>query len=87
MEFRRRRVFLARLGATLGALCGVIGFFGGLAHLPWRLGVAGWFSGGLLLALVSLVVLVDSAVAVAVEADRDSSQPVLNSRDSVRLVG
>ncbi len=53
---------LARLGAVIGALCGVIGFFGGLAELPWRLGVTGWFSGGLLMSLVSLVVLVDSAL-------------------------
>ena len=70
MEFRRRRIVLARLGATLGALCGVIGFFGGLADLPWRLGVVGWFSGGLLLALVSLVVLVDCAVAVTPDVNR-----------------
>ncbi len=62
MEFRRRKVMLARLGAAIGALCGVIGFFGGLAELPWRLGVTGWFSGGLLMSLVSLVVLVDSAL-------------------------
>ena len=56
---------LARLGAVIGALCGVIGFFGGLAELPWRLGVSGWFSGGLLISLVSLVVLVDAALTRA----------------------
>ena len=56
---------LARLGATIGALCGVIGFFGGLADIPWRLGVTGWFNGGLLMALVSLVVLVDAALTRA----------------------
>ena len=87
MEFRRRRIVLARLGATLGALCGVIGFFAGLANLPWKLGVAGWFSGGLLLSLVSLVVLVDCAVAVTTEVNRNLGQPGLNTRDSVRLVG
>ena len=65
MEFRRRKVMLARLGAVIGALCGVIGFFGGLAELPWRLGVSGWFSGGLLISLVSLVVLVDAALTRA----------------------
>ena len=62
MEFRRRKVMLARLGAAIGSLCGVIGFFGGLAELPWRLGVTGWFNGGILMALVSLVVLVDTAL-------------------------
>ena len=62
MEFRRRKVMLARLGAAIGALCGVVGFFGGMADLPWRLGATGWFSGGLLIALVSLVVLVDAAL-------------------------
>ena len=56
---------LARLGAVIGALCGVIGFFGGLAELPWRLGVSGWFGGGLLISLVSLVVLVDAALTRA----------------------
>ena len=65
MGLRRRKVMLARLGAAIGALCGVIGFFGGLAELPWRLGATGWFSGGLLMALVSLVVLVDSALTRA----------------------
>ena len=65
MEFRRRKVMLARLGAAIGALCGVIGFFGGMADLPWRLGATGWFSGGLLMALVSLVVLVDAALTRA----------------------
>ena len=69
MAFRRRRVLLARLGATLGSLCGVIGFFGGLADLPWRLGVTGWFSGGILLALVSLVILVDAALVRADDQD------------------
>jgi hypothetical protein len=72
MTFRRRRITVARLGATMGALCGVIGFFGGLAELPWRLGVTGWFSGGLLLALVSLVMLVDAALPSG--GDRDLSQ-------------
>ncbi len=65
MSFRKRRVMMARMGATMGALCGVIGFFGGLAELPWRLGVTGWFNGGLLMALVSLVVLVDAALTRA----------------------
>ena len=59
MEFRRRKVMLARLGAAIGALCGVIGFFGGLAELPWRLGVTGWFNAQVRSwPLVSLVVLV-----------------------------
>ncbi len=62
MRFRRRKVMMARVGATLGAFCGVIGFFGGLAELPWRLGVTGWFHGGLLLVLASLMILVNVAL-------------------------
>ena len=73
MGFRRRKVMLARLAAAIGALCGVIGFVGGLAELPWRLGVSGWFSGGLLMALVSLVVLVDAALTPA-DGRQDLSQ-------------
>ena len=86
MEFRRRRIVLARLGVTLGAFCGVIGFFGGLADLPWKLGVNGWFSGGLLLALVSLVVMVDCALAAPAE-QRTLEPASHHPRDAVRLVG
>ncbi len=62
MSFRSRMIMAARMGATLGSLCGAIGFFGGLAELPWKLGVTGWFNGGLLLALASLIILVNVAL-------------------------
>ena len=63
MTFRRRQVIAARLGATLAAICGAVGFLGGLAQLPWKLGVIGWLNGGLLLGVISLIVLVDTHLA------------------------
>ena len=53
------RIQLARL-MMLGALaCGVIGVVIGLVDRVWKLGVTGWFTGGILLAILALVVLAD----------------------------
>ena len=53
------RIALARL-LMLGALaCGVIGLVAGLIDSTWKLGATGWFTGGTLLAVLSLVVLAD----------------------------
>jgi hypothetical protein len=53
------RVMLARL-FMLGALAtGVIGLVGGLTDETWKLGPTGWFTGGTLLAVLSLVALSD----------------------------
>ena len=53
------KIGLARL-FMLGALAaGVIGLVAGLADKAWKLGVTGWFTGGTLLAVLSLVVLAD----------------------------
>ncbi len=53
------RIAFARL-LMLGALaCGVIGLVAGLGDYTWKLGVTGWFTGGTLLAVLSLVGLGD----------------------------
>jgi hypothetical protein len=39
--------------------CGVIGLIIGIADRSWKLGVTGWFTGGTLLAVLTLVVLAD----------------------------
>ena len=53
------RIQLARL-FMLGAFAtGIIGLVVGIVEREWRLGVTGWFTGGTLLALLSLVVLAD----------------------------
>ena len=57
------RILLARL-LMLGALVnGVIGVAVGLADKTWKLGVEGWLTSGVLLAVLSLVVLADEYFA------------------------
>ena len=56
MEPRR---MLARLLMLVAIACGVVGLVVGLIDVAWKLGVTGWFTGGTLLAVISLVVLAD----------------------------
>jgi len=54
---------MARVGAALGFLCGVIGLLAGLTEHAWKLGPLGWFTGGTLLTLLAVYALVDGAIA------------------------
>ncbi len=63
MQAGTKRTAIARAIAALGVLCGVIGLLAGLTDHVWKLGSIGWFTGGGLLTLIALVVLVDGAVA------------------------
>ena len=45
---------LTRLFMVLAFACGVIGLVGGLTDHPWKLRPIGWFTGGSLLALLSI---------------------------------
>ncbi len=63
MEIGTKRTAIARVAAVLGFVCGGIGLLAGLMGQLWKLGPVGWFTGGGLLALIALVVLVDGAVA------------------------
>ena len=57
------QVWLARL-MIIGAMsCGIIGLTIGLIDRTWKLGVTGWFTGGTLLAVIAIAVLVDEAIA------------------------
>ena len=57
------RILIARL-VMLGAFaCGVIGLVAGLTDSMWKLEPTGWFTGGTLLAVLSLVVLADEYFA------------------------
>jgi cytosine/uracil/thiamine/allantoin permease len=58
-----KRVLAGRIGAVLSVACGVIGLAAGLTDHTWKLWSFGWFTGGTLLALVSLCLLVDAAIA------------------------
>jgi hypothetical protein len=58
-----KRTVIARHGAGLGFVCGVIGLVAGLTGHSWKLGPVGWFAGGALLTLIAVFVLVDGAIA------------------------
>jgi len=53
------RIMLARLMMLSAFACGIIGLVIGVVDRTWKLGVTGWFTGGTLLALLTLVVLAD----------------------------
>jgi len=57
-------IWAARLGA-LGALaCGIFGLIVGFSDdLVWKLGSDGWFAGGAIAALLSIIVYLDDAAA------------------------
>lgn len=63
MRVGYKRTLIARLGAVLGFVCGVIGLLAGLTDHSWKLGTIGWFTGGGLLTLIALFILVDGAIA------------------------
>ncbi|MGH7255475.1 MAG: hypothetical protein ACREI3_06830, partial [Nitrospirales bacterium] len=63
MQVGYKRTLLARSGATVGFVCGIIGMLAGLTDHTWKLWPMGWFTGGALLALISLFILVDGAIA------------------------
>jgi len=63
MPVGHKRTTIARIGGALGLVCGVIGLLAGLTGHAWKLEPVGWFTGGTLLALLSLIALVDGAIA------------------------
>ena len=69
MDASELRVGLARL-LMLGAIaCGIVGLIIGIVDREWKLGVTGWFSGGTLLAVLSVVVLADEFIAARRQKD------------------
>lgn len=64
MAIGEKRTIVARIGAALGFLCGVIGLLAGLTEHVWKLGPLGWFTGGTLLTLLAVYALVDGAIAL-----------------------
>ena len=63
MVTNENRIMLARVGAAIGLLCGVIGLLAGLTNHAWKLDPIGWFTGGALLTLLAVYALVDTAIA------------------------
>ncbi len=63
MSVGSKRTTIGRIGAVLGLVCGVIGLLAGLTDHTWKLWSVGWFTGGTLLTLVALFLLLDGAIA------------------------
>lgn len=58
------RIWLGRMGALSALICGVFGLIVGLSDgLTWKLGAEGWFTGGTVVGLVSIVMYLDAAAA------------------------
>jgi len=54
-------IWLGRLGALV---CGIIGLIVGFSDdLTWKLGAEGWFAGGAVAALLSIVMYMEDAAA------------------------
>ena len=58
-----KRTVIARVGAALGFVCGALGLLAGLMGYTWKLGPIGWFTGGAVVTLIALYVLLDGAIA------------------------
>ena len=63
MSVGSKRTTIGRIAAVLGFVCGVIGLLAGLTDHAWKLWSVGWFTGGTLLTLLALFLLLDGAVA------------------------
>ncbi len=57
------RTLVGRMSAALGFVCGVIGLLAALTDHTWKLWPIGWFTGGGLLTLIALFLLLDGATA------------------------
>ncbi len=63
MHLGTTRGLMARILAGIGFLCGVIGLLAGLQDRIWKLAPWGWFTGGMLLLLIALYLMLDGAIA------------------------
>lgn len=63
MTVGTRRTILARTGAAVGCVFGLIGFVTGLGGDTWRLPPLGWMVAGILMLVLALFLLVDGAIA------------------------
>ena len=51
------RTWLARLFGLACVALGIIGLIVGFSEVTWKLGVVGWFTGGILLGIVALILM------------------------------
>lgn len=53
------RTWLARFFGLACIALGIIGLIVGFIDVTWKLGVVGWFTGGTLLGIVAIVLMLD----------------------------
>ena len=53
------RLIVAKLLMTTALACGIVGLLIGIDERTWKLGITGWFTGGILLAVLAITVLID----------------------------
>lgn len=53
------RTWLARLFGLACIALGIIGLIVGFSEVTWKPGVVGWFTGGTLLGVVALILMLD----------------------------
>ncbi len=53
------RIWLVRVFATACLGLGIVGLIVGFTEKSWKLGVVGWFTGGILLGVVGLLLMLD----------------------------
>ena len=53
------RTWLARLFGLACVALGIIGLIVGFTDVTWKLGIVGWFTGGTLLGVVALIMMMD----------------------------
>ena len=70
MNMDEWHVMFARLLMLLAMACGLVGLVIGVVEREWRLGVTGWFTGGTLLAILSILILADHYVEHRKTADQ-----------------
>ena len=56
------RTWLARLSGLACIALGIIGLVVGFTDNVWKLGVVGWFTGGTLLGVVALILMMDEYI-------------------------
>lgn len=59
MNVAQWRTQLARLLGLAAFGCGIVGLVLGIVERQWRLGTTGWFTGGALLALLAITLMLD----------------------------
>ena len=63
MNMAEWRTLLGRLCGLAALGCGIVGLVIGIVERTWKLGSTGWFTGGTLLALLAVILLLDEYIA------------------------